>query len=130
MATDKVRRYEMIYLIEPEAEEETRQNATSLMVNILEESGATILKNEEWGKRKLAYEIQKVNKAYYNYLEFISKPGVTHEMERVLRTNLQGVCVRYQTIKLEEGIDPSHIDRYVPEATNDAAEQADATEVA
>ena len=130
MATDKVRRYELIYLIEPEAEDETRQGATNMMVKILEESGATILKNEEWGKRKLAYEIQKVNKAYYNYLEFIAKPGVSHEMERVLRTNLQGVCIRYQTIKLEEGIDPRQIDRYVPTTATDAAEQAEATEVA
>ena len=86
MATDKLRRYELIYLVQPEAEDEARETASGAMLKILEESGATVIKNEDWGKRKLAYEIDKVNKAYYSYLEFIAKPGVTHEMERVLRT--------------------------------------------
>ncbi len=127
MATDKLRRYELIYLVQPEAEDEARETASGSMLKILEESGATILKNEDWGKRKLAYEIDKVNKAYYNYLEFIAKPGVTHEMERVLRTNLQGICIRYQTIKLEEGIDPSQVERYIPAATS-AEAPAESTE--
>ena len=130
MATDKVRRYELIYLIEPEAEEDVRQNASDAMVKILEAEGATILKNEEWGKRKLAYEIQKVTKAYYHYIEFISKPGVAHEMERVLRTSFQGVCIRYQTIKLEEGINPEQIDRYLPGTASDGADAEQAAEVA
>ena len=72
MATDKLRRYELIYLVQPEAEDEVRETATGSMLKILEESGATVIKNEDWGKRKLAYEIDKVNKAYYNYLEFIA----------------------------------------------------------
>ena len=121
MATDKLRRYELIYLVQPEAEDEARETASGSMLKILEESGATVIKNEDWGKRKLAYEIDKVTKAYYNYLEFIAKPGVTHEMERVLRTNLQGTCIRYQTIKLEEGIDPSQVERYIP-ATSASAD--------
>jgi small subunit ribosomal protein S6 len=128
MATDKLRRYELIYLVQPEADDEARETASGYMLKILEESGATVIKNEDWGKRKLAYEIDKVNKAYYNYLEFIAKPGVTHEMERVLRTNLQGVCVRYQTIKLEEGIDPSQVERYVPVVESSSDVQSESTE--
>ena len=128
MATDKLRRYELIYLVQPEAEDEVRETATGSMLKILEESGATVIKNEDWGKRKLAYEIDKVNKAYYNYLEFIAKPGVTHEMERVLRTNLQGVCIRYQTIKLEEGIDPSQVERYIPAAASSEDASVESTE--
>jgi small subunit ribosomal protein S6 len=80
------------------------------VVGILEEGEARTLQNEEWGKRKLAYEIQRYNKAYYYYFEFVSKPGLTSEIERVLR--LMDDCVRFQTIKLEEDIDPSDLDRF------------------
>ncbi|MEE2788623.1 MAG: 30S ribosomal protein S6 [Myxococcota bacterium] len=130
MAADKLRRYELIYLIEPEAEDDTRQNVSESMAKILAESDATIIKNEEWGKRKLAYEIQKVNKAYYHYIEFISKPGASHEMERVLRTSFQGVCIRYQTIKLEDGIHPNHVERYLPAPGAGQSDETESSEVA
>ena len=79
-------------------------------LEILNEGDAHILQNESWGKRKLAYEIDKFNKAYYFYLQFIAKPGLTHEIERVFR--LTDDCLRYQTIRLEDGIDPDHLERY------------------
>ena len=107
---EKLRRYEFVYLVQPEAEEEARARVATRIDEILENAGARQLKREEWGKRKLAYEIQKFNKAYYFNLEFISRPGTTHEMERVL--GLLDDCIRFQTIKLEEGITEDDFDRF------------------
>ena len=104
----KCRRYEFIYLVQPDAEEEARARVAGRISEILEGADARILKNEEGVP--LAYEIQKFNKAYYYYLEFITRPGVTHEMERVL--GLLDDCVRFQTIKLEENIIEDDFERF------------------
>jgi small subunit ribosomal protein S6 len=125
MAKEKFRRYEFIYLVQPDAEEETRTRVAGRINEILEAAEARILKSEEWGKRKLAYEIQKFNKAYYYYLEFIARPGATHEMERVL--GLLDDCVRFQTIKLEENITDDDFDRF-PLVGEDVAEEVAETE--
>ena len=125
MAKEKFRRYEFIYPVQPDAEEEARARVAGRITEILEGADARILKNEEWGKRKLAYEIQKFNKAYYYYLEFITRPGVTHELERVL--GLLDDCVRFQTIKLEENITDDDFDRF-PLVGEGVAEEATETE--
>ena len=126
MANAKLRRYELIYLVQPEAEEEQRTRVQETVLKVLQEENALIIQNEEWGKRKLAYEIEKFNKAYYFYLEFVTKPGLSHEIERRLR--LLDDCVRFQTIKLEDGIDPDNLDRFAPVPTTETTESDDAAE--
>ena len=126
MANAKLRRYELIYLVQPEAEEEQRTRVQETVLKVLQEENALIIQNEEWGKRKLAYEIEKFNKAYYFYLEFVTKPGLSHEIERRLR--LLDDCVRFQTIKLEDGIDPDNLDRFAPVPTTETTESGDAAE--
>ena len=120
---ENLRRYEFVYLVQPEAEEETRARVASRINEILESAEARQLKREEWGKRKLAYEIQKFNKAYYFNLEFISRPGTTHEIERVL--GLLDDCIRFQTIKLEEGITEDDFDRFPLLGEDAPAEEAE-----
>ena len=125
---EKLRRYEFVYLVQPEAEEEARARVASRIDEILENAEARQLKREEWGKRKLAYEIQKFNKAYYFNLEFISRPGTTHEIERVL--GLLDDCIRFQTIKLEEGITEDDFERFPLIGEDASAEEGEAVEAA
>jgi small subunit ribosomal protein S6 len=126
MANAKLRRYELIFLIQPEAEDEARKHLVGRMLGILNDGGVYLIQNEEWGKRKLAYEIAKFNKAYYYYVEFIATPGLTHEIERVFR--LTDDCLRYQTIRLEDDIDPDHLDRYPILTEDEEPEEAAAEE--
>ncbi|MCB9528482.1 MAG: 30S ribosomal protein S6 [Myxococcales bacterium] len=111
MATEKLRKYELIYLVQPDASDEERQKVADRLEVVFQEYGSTVLQREDWGKRKLAYEIRKQNKAYYTYIVFIAKPGTTAELERVLR--MLDDCVRWQTIKLEDGIAPDDIERHI-----------------
>lgn len=111
MAVSKLRKYELIYLVQPDATDEERQKIADRVDTVFEGYGSTVLQREDWGKRKLAYEINKQNKAYYTYIVFIAKPGTTAEIERVLR--MLDDCVRWQTIKLEEGIAPDEIERHI-----------------
>lgn len=124
MANHKLRKYELIYLVQPEANDEDRQKVQTRVDNVLEEYGATLISNEDWGKRKLAYEIQKQNKAFYTYMVFIAKAGTTAEIERVLR--MLDNCIRWQTIKLEDGIRPDDIARHLPAEAEGTEEENDA----
>ena len=104
MAKQKLRKYELIYLVQPEATDEERERIATRVQQVFESFESKVLKNEDWGKRKLAYEIQKHNKAFYTYIIYVTKPGTTAEVERVLR--MMDNCVRFLHIKLEEGLDP------------------------
>jgi small subunit ribosomal protein S6 len=116
MAKQKLRKYELIYLVQPEATDEEREKVAARVQHALEGFDAKVLRTEDWGKRKLAYEIQKHNKAYYTYMVYVAAPGATAEVERVLR--MMDPCVRFQHIKLEEGLDPDA--EYAPEAPTPA----------
>lgn len=126
MAVEKLRRYELIYLVHPEAEDEQITRMEQRIDQVLSDYETLVIKREDWGKRKLAYEIEKVNKAYYRYMEFVVKPVMITELERVLR--LVDVVIRYQTIRLEENIPANTLDRFVvetPETPEASAPKAD-----
>ena len=118
MAVEKLRRYELIFLVHPEAEDGQIGRMKDRVGQVLSDYNALVLKREDWGKRKLAYEIEKVNKAYYRYIEFISQPSMIAELERILR--LTDVVIRYQTIRLDDGIPADSLDRFEPAAEEEA----------
>ena len=126
MAVEKLRRYELIYLVHPEAEDEQITRMEQRIDQVLADYETLVIKREDWGKRKLAYEIEKVNKAYYRYMEFVVTAVMITELERVLR--LVDVVIRYQTIRLEENIPANSLDRFVvdtPETAESSATKTD-----
>ena len=85
MSEKKLRRYEITYLVQPEATDEERAKVEDRVAGVFSKMGAHVLRREDWGKRKLAYEIRKYNKAYYTYLIFAGTADVPAELERNLR---------------------------------------------
>ena len=79
---------------------------------IIESMGGKIIKVDNWGKRRLAYEVAKERKGIYLYWQYLAQPGVVEETERNLRM-LDNV-IRYLTTKVDENIDvaarPTEID--------------------
>lgn len=67
-------------------DEEVNQLAGKVK-SIIEAGGGTVLKSENWGKRKLAYEIDKEKKGTYAYLLFESDGKIIQEIERFYRLN-------------------------------------------
>lgn len=100
--SDKLRRYELVYIVQPEATDEERAKVEERVVHICEKMHAHVLKKEDWGKRKLAYEIKKCNKGYYSYFVFAAPSTVPAEIERNLR--LLDSVLRYLTICLDKDI--------------------------
>jgi small subunit ribosomal protein S6 len=71
-----------------------------------------VIKVDNWGKRRLAYEVAKERKGIYLYWQYLAQPGVVEETERNLR--MLDSVIRYLTVKIDEDVDtgarPSEID--------------------
>lgn len=110
MSVVKQRTYELIYLLHRDVNEEDGAKLQDRLNGIINEFNGSVLKEESWGKRKLAYEIKKgvntYNKALYKYVVFKSEPSAITELERILR--ISDHCIRFMNIRLDN-FDPASV---------------------
>ena len=100
-------KYELVYIIDPAVDEESRKVLVERFSALIAEQGGTVDKVEEWGKRRLAYAIDYKTEGYYVLVQFSSGSELPLELERNLKINDQ--VIRYQVIRLLErkvGIKP------------------------
>ncbi|OPX45704.1 30S ribosomal protein S6 [Ruminiclostridium hungatei] len=79
-----LKKYETIFIVNSEVGEESTKALVEKFKNILETS-AQLETIDEWGKRKLAYEIDDKNEGYYVLANFSSEPSFPAELERVYK---------------------------------------------
>lgn len=77
-------KYETVILINDTLTEEQRKSVISKIENFIQKNGK-IIKRDDIGSRKIAYEIKKQNTAYYYVIEFNAKPETIYELERIYR---------------------------------------------
>ena len=92
-------KYEVLYIIHPNLGEEDTQAVVEKFNTLIEQNG-TIDAVEEWGKRKLAYEINYISEGYYVLVKFTSAPAFPAELERILR-NTESVMRSLVTLRYE-----------------------------
>lgn len=98
-----IRQYELVYLITPEATEQEVADLHTQIEQIVQRFGATFDKTENWGRRKLAYEIGHHREAIYVVETISSASGdVMKEIERRLRVIDQ--VVRHLVVRVDEEI--------------------------
>lgn len=105
----KQRDYELIYLLKQDATEEQISRLNDRLTDTLREQfNGSVLREESWGKRRLAYVIKKGSekhtRALYTQLIFRANPGATQELERLLR--ITDYCIRFMHIRLDQ-FDPT-----------------------
>jgi small subunit ribosomal protein S6 len=79
--------YELLFFVAPNLEEETRANVMTRIENTIAECEGAIDNVDEWGKRKLAYEINKLSEGDYILIDFHADPDHIAELDRILRIN-------------------------------------------
>jgi len=79
-----LRNYETLYIINAQLEEEAIKGLVEKFSNLISTS-AQLKSTDEWGKRRLAYEINKVNDGYYVLTEFSAEPTFPQELERIFK---------------------------------------------
>jgi small subunit ribosomal protein S6 len=99
----KLSGYESTYITRSELSDEALKALQDRLVQVVGSFKGELILTEDWGKRKLAYPIQKESRAQYTYLVYTGQPGVVHEIERNLR--LHDHVLRFLTVNLEEEFD-------------------------
>ena len=79
--------YELLYIVDPSANEEVRAGVSARIDVAISHNGGKVDNVEEWGKRKLAYEIDGLNEGEYVLINFHADPNQIQELDRVLRIN-------------------------------------------
>jgi small subunit ribosomal protein S6 len=92
--------YEKIMILDPGLDEERVEEAVQRVRDIITRGGGEVLKTENWGIRKLAYELNKREKGYYILLLFKSPPSLIPELERHARVTEQ--IVKIMIIKIHK----------------------------
>lgn len=95
-----MRKYEVMYIIRPNIEEEGKKALVERFNTILTENGAEVLESKEWGKRRLAYEINDFRDGYYQLLKVNAGTEAVNEFDRLARINDD--ILRHIVIKEEE----------------------------
>ncbi len=95
-----MRKYENIFVAHPSLDEEAVKALIEKFKGVIENGGGTIENVDFWGKRKLAYEIAKVNEGYYTLINFTAGPELPKELDRVFRIT-DGI-IRHMIVKEEK----------------------------
>jgi len=97
-----MRQYETAFLITPKLEEEEREKLIDDMAEVVKKKKGKMVNIEKWGKRKLAYPIDKLDEAVYVFFHYQGNPDIPHELQRRFRQT--EAILRYLTLKKEAQI--------------------------
>ena len=77
--------YEIMLMLDPELADERQTEIVTRARELVERGGGVWRGHEPWGRRRLAYEIDKRSEAYYHLLHFDADPATLDELTRVLK---------------------------------------------
>ena len=94
--------YELMVILDPEIDERTVAPSLDKFLNVIRNDGGTIENVDIWGKRRLAYEINKKAEGIYAVVNFTSSADATVELDRQLK--LSEAVMRTKVLRAEEAI--------------------------
>jgi len=77
-----MRHYEIMIILDPNLEERSVQPSLDQFLKVVTAGGGKVEKTDIWGKRRLAYPIEKKPEGYYAVVDLTAEPGVVLEMDR------------------------------------------------
>ena len=93
-------KYELAVVVNAKLEDEDRAATIEKVKEYIARYGGTVTDVDDWGKRKLAYEIQKMREGYYYFIQFESDAVCPNEVEAHVR--IMEPVIRYLCVKVEE----------------------------
>ncbi|GAA2059507.1 30S ribosomal protein S6 [Williamsia deligens] len=82
-----MRHYELMVILDPSLDERTVAPSLDTFLNVIRNDGGKVAKVDIWGKRRLAYEIQKHSEAIYAVIDIDAEPKTVTELDRQLKLN-------------------------------------------
>ena len=90
-------KYELALVVSAKIEDDARTATVEKAKEYITRAGGTVTEVEEWGKKKLAYEVQKMKEAFYYFIRFEAESTVPAEIEsrvRIMDNVIRYLCVR------------------------------------
>jgi small subunit ribosomal protein S6 len=100
-----LREFETVLILRPDTLQEGILELNNKIKGLIEADEGRMLLVENWGKRRLAYEIRKQLKGIYMYYQFLGHSQLVKEMERNFR--MAESVIRYFTTRIDENVDPT-----------------------
>jgi len=97
-----MRIYENLFIVKPDATEEEIDALVEQMSKNITAAGGTVDKVDKWGKRRLAYRVEKHREGHYVLLQFSAEPEIVKEFERRMRV-LDSV-IKFLTVRIDENL--------------------------
>jgi small subunit ribosomal protein S6 len=97
-----MRQYETAFLITPKLEEEETEKLIEKMAEVVKKKKGKMVNIEKWGKRRLAYPIDKLDEAVYVFFHYEGDPDIPQELQRKFRQ--METVLRYLTLKKDAQI--------------------------
>lgn len=94
-----MRRYELMTILDPAIDERTAGAALDPFLNVVKDGGGSVEKVDVWGRRRLAYDIQKKSEGIYAVVDLSAEPATVKELDRQL--NLSESILRTKVIRPE-----------------------------
>jgi small subunit ribosomal protein S6 len=82
-----LRAYEVMVILDPSLEERTVEPSLDKYLNVVRKDGGTVESVDVWGRRRLAYEIQKNAEGIYAVVNLTAEPATVKELDRQLTLN-------------------------------------------
>jgi small subunit ribosomal protein S6 len=82
-----MRHYELMVILDPDLEERTVAPSLDKFLNVVRKGGGTVEKVDVWGRRRLAYDINKKSEGIYAVVDMTAEPAVAQELDRQLGLN-------------------------------------------
>ena len=102
-----MRRYETIVIIDPDISEEDRTTLITKTREIIPQQEGAFLQENQWGVKKLAYEIKKKPRGYYVLMDYCGTGKVVDEIERFFR--IDDRVMKYLTVQIDPHADAEKI---------------------
>ncbi len=90
-------KYELAVVLSAKLEDEERAAAIEKVQGYIARYGGTVTNVDEWGKKRLAYEIQKMKEGFYYFIQFEAGPACPGEVEshvRIMEPVIRYLCVK------------------------------------
>ena len=96
----QMRKYEVMYVVRPNIEEDAKKALVARFDEILTSNGAEIVESKDWGKRRLAYEINDFREGFYQIVKVNSGSEAINEFTRL--ANISEDIIRHIAVREEE----------------------------
>lgn len=109
-----MRKYETVFISDPDLQEQARTELFEKVRNIITRENGIILKFDEWGNKKLAYEVRKKLRGHYVCLTYGGTGELVKELERNFR--LSDDVMKYMTVLLSDDVTAEDLEKEAQEA--------------